>query len=133
MILTGTAAPSLALWSCEGSVNYGVLFNFKPVPCLSSISIKNNGRGIKIKCGLRASYKKRPPSKVLSKEAIQVIQALKLARSFPSKIEQVLNYRFSRLLKDDVLDVLAELQRQNHLDLSLKVLFQFLVLMFLLT
>ncbi|KAL1298349.1 hypothetical protein HN51_042722 [Arachis hypogaea] len=116
-----TARPSLVQWSFEGSA----IHRFKPItlPCLSKISvrIKSNERRIKINCGLRASYKKKPPSKVISKEAIQVIQALKLAKSSPQKIDQILKERFTRLLKDDVLDVLSELQRQNYLDLSLKV------------
>jgi hypothetical protein len=73
-------------------------------------------------CGLR-SYKNRgpPTSMVISKESVQVIQALKLAKNSDDKLNQVLKLRLLRLLKADVLDVLAELQRQNQLHLSLKV------------
>lgn len=56
----------------------------------------------------------------MSTEAIQAVQCLKLAKS-PSKLEQVFNTRLSRLLKLDLLDALTELQRQNELDLALKV------------
>lgn len=93
------------------------LNNFKPVTM--SMNCKNN-REMIIVCGLRKSYGKKPPSRVLSKEAIQVIHALKLAKS-SDKLEQVLNANLARLLKVDVLDLLAELQRQNQLHLSLKV------------
>lgn len=56
----------------------------------------------------------------MSTEAIQAVQSLKLAKS-PSKLEQVFNTRLTRLLKADLLDTLADLQRQNELDLALKV------------
>jgi len=57
----------------------------------------------------------------MSTEAIQAVQCLKLAKS-PSKLEQVFNSRLSRLLQADLLDTLTELQRQNELDLALKVI-----------
>ncbi|KAK2425114.1 pentatricopeptide repeat-containing protein, mitochondrial [Trifolium repens] len=63
---------------------------------------------------------------VISKESVQVIQALKLAKNSDEKLNQVLKLRLLRLLKADVLDVLAELQRQNQLHLSLKV-FEFII------
>ncbi|KAJ7947462.1 Pentatricopeptide repeat [Quillaja saponaria] len=72
-------------------------------------------------CGLRS--RPRKPlwrSSVLSTEAIQAVQALKLAKS-GHKLEQVFSRRLSRLLKADLLDTFAELQRQNELDLALKV------------
>ncbi|KAL5160037.1 Pentatricopeptide repeat-containing protein [Glycine soja] len=68
-------------------------------------------------CGLRSSYKARRRTRILSKESIEVIHALKLARS----PDHVLNAKLSRLLKPDALNLLDELQRQNQLHLSLKV------------
>lgn len=59
---------------------------------------------------------------MLSNEAIQAVQSLKLAKSNPSKLEEVFNGRVARLLKADLLDALAELRRQNELDLALQVL-----------
>ncbi|TKY48302.1 Pentatricopeptide repeat-containing protein [Spatholobus suberectus] len=67
--------------------------------------------------GLRSTYKARRRSRILSKESIEVIHALKLARS----PDHVLNAKLSRLLKPDALNLLDELQRQNELHLSLKV------------
>lgn len=58
---------------------------------------------------------------MLSIEAIQAVQSLKLSKSNPSKLEQVMGGRLSRLLKADLLDALAELQRQNEVELALKV------------
>ncbi|KAJ4954429.1 hypothetical protein NE237_011212 [Protea cynaroides] len=74
-----------------------------------------------IACGLR----KGPPkslwkSKVLSTEAIQAVHSLKLAKS-SSKLEEVFSSRIGRLLKDDLIATLAELQRQNEWKLALKV------------
>ncbi|EXB55185.1 hypothetical protein L484_018112 [Morus notabilis] len=60
-------------------------------------------------------------SRVLSTEAIQAVQALKLAKPSPMKLDEVFGGRLSRLLKADLLDALEELQRQNELDLALKV------------
>lgn len=60
-------------------------------------------------------------TRVLSSEAIQAVQSLKLAQKSPSKLEQVLTTKLGRLLKADLEDALAELQRQNELDLALKV------------
>lgn len=77
-------------------------------------------------CGLRSCKKKKPPSMVISKESVQVIHALKLAKNDEQKLNQVLKLRLLRLLKADVLDVLAELQRQKQLHLSLKV-FEFII------
>lgn len=58
---------------------------------------------------------------MLSTEAIQAVQSLKLSKLNPSKLEQVMGSRLSRLLKADLLDALAELQRQNEVELALKV------------
>ncbi|XP_039000207.1 pentatricopeptide repeat-containing protein At1g62350-like [Hibiscus syriacus] len=74
-----------------------------------------------VTCGLRGG--KRKPlwkSRVLSTEAIQTVHSLKLANS-DSKLHHVFSTRLSRLLKADLLDTLAELQRQNEFPLSLKV------------
>ncbi|KAK9289112.1 hypothetical protein L1049_017585 [Liquidambar formosana] len=74
-----------------------------------------------ITCGLRGGPRKSLwRSRVLSTEAIQVVQSLKLAKS-STKLEEVFSSRLSRLLKADLLDTLAELQRQNELELTLKV------------
>ena len=69
---------------------------------------------------------------VLSTEAIQAVQSLKLAKS-RSNLHQVLNTRLTRLLKADLLDTLTELQRQNQLDLALKVYHSSLSLFFLIS
>lgn len=63
-------------------------------------------------------------SRILSTEAIQAVHSLKLAKS-PAKLQQVFDGTISRLLKADLLDTLAELKRQNQVDLALKV-FEFL-------
>ncbi|XP_021906694.1 pentatricopeptide repeat-containing protein At3g46870-like [Carica papaya] len=75
-----------------------------------------------ITCGLRREGPRKPlwRSRVISREAIQAVHALKLAKS-DSKLEQVFETRLSRLLKADLLDTLAELQRQNELELAIKV------------
>ncbi|KAI3700291.1 hypothetical protein L2E82_44913 [Cichorium intybus] len=79
-----------------------------------------------ITCGLRKPMRTRRPSDgVLSTEAIQAVQSLKLAARNPSKLHQVFDSKLSRLLKDDLLDAFAELQRQQHLELALKV-FEFI-------
>ncbi|WVY99647.1 hypothetical protein V8G54_025717 [Vigna mungo] len=67
-------------------------------------------------CGLRSSYKARRHTRILSKESIQVIHALKLAKS----PDHVLDAKLSRLLKPDALNLFDELLRQNELGLSLK-------------
>ncbi|KZV18497.1 pentatricopeptide repeat-containing protein-like [Dorcoceras hygrometricum] len=75
----------------------------------------------RIVCGLRNGPRKPLWRKhVLSTEAIQAVQSLKLAQDC-SKLEHVFNTKVCRLLKDDLLDTLAELQRQNELDLALQV------------
>ncbi|XP_071685982.1 pentatricopeptide repeat-containing protein At4g39620, chloroplastic-like isoform X1 [Rutidosis leptorrhynchoides] len=79
-----------------------------------------------ITCGLRKPLRTRRRSDgVLSTEAIQAVQSLKLAAKNQSKLDQVFNSKLNRLLKDDLLDAFAELQRQQHLDLALKV-FEFM-------
>ncbi|XP_051146088.1 protein THYLAKOID ASSEMBLY 8-like, chloroplastic [Andrographis paniculata] len=77
---------------------------------------------IQITCGLRNGPRKPMwRSRVLSTEAIQAVQSLKLAKDSSSKLDQVFCTKLSRLLKADLEDTLAELRRQNELDLALKV------------
>ncbi|XVF84335.1 hypothetical protein PTKIN_Ptkin17bG0028800 [Pterospermum kingtungense] len=75
-----------------------------------------------VTCGLRGGTRKPLwKSRVLSTEAIQAVHSLKLANS-NSKLNHVFSTRLSRLLKADLLDTLAELQRQNEIQLALKLL-----------
>ncbi|KAI3973331.1 hypothetical protein MKX01_020706 [Papaver californicum] len=72
-------------------------------------------------CGLRSGPRKSLwRSRVLSSEAIQAVHSLKLARN-TDKLDEVFSNRLSRLLKEDLIATLTELQRQNELELSLKV------------
>lgn len=81
-----------------------------------------NSEYLLISCGLRNGKRKSMwRSRILSTEAIQAVHSLKLAKSSP-KLQQVFNGTISRLLKADLLDALAELKRQNQVDLALKVL-----------
>jgi len=64
----------------------------------------------------------------MSTEAIHAVQALKIARKTEEpassnfgKVDQVFKSRIGRLIKTDLLAVLAELQRQNHWELALQV------------
>ncbi|KAG6419881.1 hypothetical protein SASPL_116393 [Salvia splendens] len=78
---------------------------------------------LRISCGGLRNGPRKPMwrTRVLSSEAIQAVQSLKLAQKSPSKLEHVLTTKLGRLLKADLEDALAELQRQNELDLALKV------------
>jgi len=76
----------------------------------------NDNRAVTM-CGLRSSYKAQRRTRILSNESIQVIHALKLAKS----PDHVLNDKLSRLLKPDALNLFDELLRQNELSLSLNV------------
>lgn len=77
----------------------------------------------KISCGLRGGPRKPLwRGRVLSTEAIQAVQSLKLAKS-AAKLEYVFDSRISRLLKADLIATLEELQRQNEWEIALKVLF----------
>lgn len=62
---------------------------------------------------------------MLSAEAIQAVHSLKLANS-NSKLQHVFSNKLSRLLKADLLDTLAELQRQNEFHLALEVFISFI-------
>ncbi|XP_058094213.1 protein THYLAKOID ASSEMBLY 8-like, chloroplastic isoform X2 [Magnolia sinica] len=73
-----------------------------------------------ISCGLRNGPRKPIwRGRVMSTEAIQAVQSLKLAKS-ASKLEEVLDRRISRLLKADLMAALVELQRQNELEIALQ-------------
>lgn len=104
------------------------LMNYKSIFGLNIQNVANRKPLLELRansgiiiCGLRSSPRKGLwRSRVLSKEAIQVVHSLKLAKSSP-KIQHLLDSRLSRLIKFDVLDVLAELHRQNELDLCLQV------------
>ncbi|GFQ04388.1 pentatricopeptide repeat-containing protein at1g62350 [Phtheirospermum japonicum] len=79
-------------------------------------------RLLRIVCGLRNGPRKLMwRSRVLSTEAIQAVQSLKLAQNSSSKLDHVFSAKINRLLKADLLDTFAELQRQNELNLALKV------------
>ncbi|XP_054813568.1 protein THYLAKOID ASSEMBLY 8-like, chloroplastic [Prosopis cineraria] len=95
------------------------VFNFRSI--VNGKPSVGSNPGVIITCGLRRSPRKSLwRSRVLSKEAIQVVHSLKLAKSTP-KIQHLLQSRLSRLLKVDVLDVFSELHRQNELDLCFQV------------
>lgn len=57
----------------------------------------------------------------MAREAVEVSQELVWAKSNPDKIEHILKYQASRLVKEDIIKVLAELQRQERWELVLKV------------
>ncbi|MQM13752.1 hypothetical protein Taro_046676 [Colocasia esculenta] len=87
-----------------------------------------------VRCGLRGAGS-RPQlwrGRVPSSEAIQAVQALKRAKTATSspatatsKLDDVFASRVARLLKADLVAVLAELQRQNEWEIALRV-FQFI-------
>ncbi|KAK3017661.1 hypothetical protein RJ639_003278 [Escallonia herrerae] len=78
---------------------------------LSSFPLSSNST-INITCGLRNGPKKPMwRSRVLSTEAIQAVQCLKLAKS-PAKMEEVFSSRISRLLKADLCQVFDFLRRE---------------------
>lgn len=77
----------------------------------------------RVLCGLRDGPRKPLwRGRILSTEAIQAVQALKLAKSSSSpSLDQVFQSRIGRLLKADLISVLAELRRQHEWDLALQV------------
>jgi chitinase len=98
-----------------------IKFHFPRVGLLQNIP-KPYPRSSMVSCGLRGGPRKPLWRKtMLSSKSIQAVHSLKLARSSAPILQQVFNARLTRLLKADLLDTLAELQRQNHLDLVLQV------------
>ncbi|XP_052189251.1 pentatricopeptide repeat-containing protein At1g62350-like isoform X3 [Diospyros lotus] len=59
--------------------------------------------------------------KEMSKEALIAAKELKRLQSYPVRFERFMKSHVSRLLKSDLVAVLAELQRQNLVFLSLKL------------
>lgn len=96
--------------------------NHTHFPIILNLGSSTPKRTTTITCGLRKIGPRKPlwRSSFLSTEAIQAVHALKLAKS-STKLHHVFNTRLTRLLKADLLDTLTELQRQNQLDLALKV------------
>lgn len=110
---------SLRIQLCEMGFLKEVQISRRQLNCFFS---KKN---VKTVCGLRNGPRKPMwRSRVLSSEAIQAVQSVKLAKS-ADKLEEMLKNKLSRLLKADVLDTLNELQRQNEVHLALKVFFNF--------
>lgn len=76
-------------------------------------------------CGLRDNNRPRKPlwrGRIMTTEAIQAVQALKRANKYSQdKVDHVCITRVSRLLKDDLLAALSELQRQNEYELAIKI------------
>jgi len=75
-------------------------------------------------CGLRDKNRPRKPlwrGRIMTTEAIQAVQALKRANKYnQDNLDHVYITRVSRLLKDDLLAALKELQRQNEYELAIK-------------
>ncbi|KAJ6831475.1 pentatricopeptide repeat-containing protein-like isoform X1 [Iris pallida] len=95
----------------------------KSSSCFSSSRKSSSCFSSSICCGLRGGARKPLwRGKTLSIEAIQAIQALKLARSSPStRTKDVFQTRIERLIKADLVDVLNDLQRQNEWEIALEV------------
>lgn len=76
-------------------------------------------------CGLRDKNRPRKPlsrGRIMTTEAIQAVQALKRANKYgQDKLDHIYITRVSRLLKDDLLAALTELQRQNEYELAIKI------------
>ncbi|KAF9617612.1 hypothetical protein IFM89_037675 [Coptis chinensis] len=96
-------------------IQFPQMAQFPPLEKTGSVS------KTRIYSGLRVGPRKPLwRSRILSTEAIQVVQSLKLAKD-TSKLEQVFSNKLTRLLKTDILDTLAELRRQNEWELAYKV------------
>lgn len=103
----------------ERAPNLGFLRKHDPLIPYSKMGFGSSSG--KISCGLRSRPRKSLwRGRVLSTEAIQAVQSLKLAKS-ASKLEDVFEGRIGRLLKADLIAALAELQRQNEWEIALKV------------
>lgn len=68
--------------------------------------------------------------KEMGKEGLIVAKELKRLRSHPLRLDRFIHSHVSRLLKSDLLAVLAEFQRQDLVFLSMKVYFLSLLLLF---
>lgn len=68
--------------------------------------------------------------KEMGKEGLIVAKELKRLRSHPLRLDRFIHSHVSRLLKSDLLAVLAEFQRQDLVFLSMKVCFLSLLLLF---
>ncbi|KAF5745826.1 Vacuolar sorting protein 9 domain [Tripterygium wilfordii] len=93
-----------------------------PFPCGWRAGTKPDNRTTMRIRMARDNTKSRMPlqrGRILSIEAIQAVQSLKRAK--PQEINQVLNFKFLRLLKRDMVAVLRELLRQNNCPLALMV------------
>jgi chitinase len=117
-----TSGQAISLTSINLVVMGSLKFHFPRVGILQNVPRPYYSRSSVVTCGLRGGPRKPLWRKsVLSSEAIQAVHSLKLARSSAPRLQEVFNGRLSRLLKADLLDTLAELQRQNQLDLALQV------------
>lgn len=58
----------------------------------------------------------------MGKEGLMVAKELKRLHSHPLRFERFMKTHVSRLLKSDLVAVLAEFQRQNLVSLSMKVI-----------
>ncbi|CAM8876333.1 unnamed protein product [Rhodiola kirilowii] len=86
------------------------------LPCHARLNLRT------ITNGLRKGPKKSLwRSRVLSSEAMQAVQSLKLSKSSTEKLNHVVDTRLTRLLKSDLVDTFTELKRQNEFDLVLLV------------
>lgn len=63
--------------------------------------------------------------KEMSKEGLMVAKELKRVQSHPLRLERFIKSHVSRLLKSDLVSVLAEFQRQDQIFLCMKVCFIF--------
>ena len=98
-------------------------FHFLKNPWKPQTILRPMSRTIRAAASVR-SLNRKPLQKGrnLSIEAIQTVQALKLAyNNDKSLLDQIFRSKFSRLLKFDMTAVLRELLRQNHCLLALKV------------
>ncbi|CAN6448804.1 unnamed protein product [Victoria cruziana] len=79
-----------------------------------------------VRCSLRGGPR-RPlwRGRVMSTEAMQAVQSLKLAKNSPDKLSSMFGHTIGRLIKSDLLAAFTELQRQNEVELAIMV-FDFL-------
>ena len=68
---------------------------------------------------------------MMGREGLAVVQQLKRFQNDQQRLEMMMKTHVSRLLKSDLLAVLAEFQRQDHVFLALKVIILFPSVLFL--